>query len=297
MADSASAKPTEAGAPETKAPEAAPVADSSATSEPAAAATTTAEAPAAAEAPAPAATEAAPAAAPAAAEDKANETSAEAPKEAEPKPEAAAAPAASAPAEPATIAAVDETAAAPVEEKQAVDAAAPAAAAPAPTGSPNWPDPDASTPLGKLLAELPALLKEADYNEVYGLTIGGPNDFHTKLILQKFLRANADDLAKAKEQLLGTLKWRKEFQPLKAVDEVFSKEKFGGLGYVATLDAVPGEPEGKKTVVTFNLYGAVKDNKATFGDSDRYGSCDISCVQEKCCCLEPLVATEPLPAT
>jgi hypothetical protein len=32
------------------------------------------------------------------------------------------------------------------------------------------------------------------------------------------------------------------------------------------------ESENKKDIVTFNIYGAVKDNKATFGDLDAYVS-------------------------
>ena len=84
-------------------------------------------------------------------------------------------------------------------------------------------------------------------------------------MLQKFLRANANDLEKAKEQLLETLKWRKEFDPTKAASEHFDKTKFDGLGYIIEVEGVP-ESENKKDIVTFNIYGAVKDNKATFGD-------------------------------
>jgi len=136
-----------------------------------------------------------------------------------------------------------------------------------PTG-PVWPELTADHPLSKLSADLPAILEKAGYDEVYGLKLSDVTSFHTKLILQKFLRANANDLVKAKEQLLGTLKWRKEFEPLKAVEEEHSKDKFGGLGYVTVLSDVPGS-SNEKDVVTFNIYGAVKDNKKTFGDIER----------------------------
>jgi len=55
------------------------------------------------------------------------------------------------------------------------------------------------------------------------------------IILQKFLRANANDLPKAKTQLTEALKFRKEYNPLQAKEEVFSRSKFGGLGYVTSV--------------------------------------------------------------
>lgn len=92
----------------------------------------------------------------------------------------------------------------------------------------------------------------------------------TFVILQKFLRANEGDLTKAKSQLLEALKWRKSYNPLAAKEEVFSKDKFGGLGYVTK---VKGAKESSKAedVVTFNIYGAAaKDPKKTFGDLDAW---------------------------
>lgn len=138
------------------------------------------------------------------------------------------------------------------------------AAAPG-SNEPSWPSLSEGHPLAKFTAQLPDILREADYAEVYGITLQPDAPFHTKLILQKYLRANQNDLAKARKQLLATLKWRREFQPLKAVEEVFSRKRFGGLGYVCVVDGVPGSVNGRD-VVTFNIYGAVKDNKATFGD-------------------------------
>lgn len=91
--------------------------------------------------------------------------------------------------------------------------------------------------------------------------------FSTLIVLQKFLRANDNDVSKAKEQLTAALQWRKEFQPLKVKDEVFNKDKFEGLGYVTELKGVPGSPN-EEDVVTFNIYGSVKNTKKTFGDTD-----------------------------
>ena len=136
---------------------------------------------------------------------------------------------------------------------------------------PEWPKLHADHPLSQLAKELPAILEEADYNEVFGVHLQEDAPFHTKLILQKFLRANANDVPKAREQLLKTLKWRKEFQPLGTSQESFDKKRFEGLGYVVVMDKA-SEKDGdiSKQVVTFNIYGAVKDNKATFEDLDGY---------------------------
>lgn len=146
-----------------------------------------------------------------------------------------------------------------------------AASAPAATGASSWPETAADHPLTQFYDAFELLTKEAAHNEVYGVTLSKSDEFHTKLILQKFLRANANDLEKAKQQLLETLKWRKDFDPTKAAAESFDKTKFDGLGYIIEVDGVP-ESENKKDIVTFNIYGAVKDNKATFGDLEAYVS-------------------------
>lgn len=51
-------------------------------------------------------------------------------------------------------------------------------------------------------------------------------------------------------------------QPTKLLEETeFDSAKYGNLGYVTAYQL--GE---KKEIITWNVYGAVKDNKATFGD-------------------------------
>lgn len=90
-------------------------------------------------------------------------------------------------------------------------------------------------------------------------------DFH---ILQKFLRANMNDLPKAKTQLTEALTWRKSYNPLAAKGEVFDTAKFGGLGYVTTIKGAK-KTDNEEDVATFNIYGAAaKDPKKTFGDTD-----------------------------
>lgn len=135
------------------------------------------------------------------------------------------------------------------------------------SSGPTWPATPEDHPLTKLFAQIEELTKEAGHSEVYGITLSPSNEFQTKLILQKFLRANQGDLEKGKQQLLETLKWRKEFDPVKAAGETFEKERFEGLGWILQTEGVP-ESTNQKDVVTFNVYGAVKDNKKTFGDLD-----------------------------
>ncbi|KAL0478608.1 phosphatidylinositol transfer protein [Acrasis kona] len=134
---------------------------------------------------------------------------------------------------------------------------------------PEWPALESDHPLMKFIEVLPAILDQAEYDEVYGIDLKNSTPFHVKLILQKFLRANANDLEKAKEQLLSTLKWRKSFQPLKAKDEVFDEKRFGGLGYILTLENVP-DSTNAQDVAAFNIYGSVKDFKETFEDIEGF---------------------------
>lgn len=88
-----------------------------------------------------------------------------------------------------------------------------------------------------------------------------------QVILQKFLRANKGQAQEAADQLEKALKWRKEFGALAAKDEAFDQSRFEGLGYVTELKGVPGS-DNSRDVAVFNIYGAVKDNKKTFGDLD-----------------------------
>jgi phosphatidylinositol transfer protein SFH5 len=121
----------------------------------------------------------------------------------------------------------------------------------------------ATTPLAKLLKELPAIIEEADHNEMWGVTLADESHVPTTIVLEKFLRANTKDVSKAKAQLIEALKWRKRMEPSKLIEAEYSTAKFGDLGYVTTYQL----PDGKgKEIITWNIYGAVKDIKATFGD-------------------------------
>ncbi|KAF2803832.1 CRAL/TRIO domain-containing protein [Mytilinidion resinicola] len=163
------------------------------------------------------------------------------------------------------------------------------------TTGPTWPETPADHPLSQLFTQLPEILKETDYDEVYGIHLDPTaKPFLTKLILQKFLRANANNIPKATHQLKETLKWRKTYQPLKAADEVFEAKRFAGLGYVTTLEKVPTS-SNTTDIATFNIYGAVKDNSSTFGDLDAFIRWRVGLMELGLKKLELEKATVPIP--
>jgi len=163
----------------------------------------------------------------------------------------------------------------PSEEALKVEAPAAATTAPVvfsgPTApvisaGPSWPAFDKLHPLAQFQARLPELLKTAGHDHIWGITLSAdePIPFHTTLVLQKFLRANCNNIGAAYTQLLETLKWRKAYNPMAACGEEFSETKFGGLGFIMKAQTKDGEK-----IVTYNIYGACKEPKRTFGDLDR----------------------------
>lgn len=160
--------------------------------------------------------------------------------------------------------------------------------------TPQWPDITPDHPLFQLNTHLMSLIETAESDEVYGIHLATASPFHRKLILQKFLRANANDIGKAKTQLLETLRWRKTFDPRKAMTEIFSRTKFGGLGWVTTLHDVPGSTNPSDTA-TFNIYGAVKNSKTTFGDLDTFLRWRVALMELSVAQLQLEKATRPIP--
>ena len=118
------------------------------------------------------------------------------------------------------------------------------------------------TPLAKLTARLTDIVAQAGHGEMWGVKLAASDHAPTQVILQKFLRANNGDVAAAEKQLISALEWRKKVNPTALVSEVFDAKKFGDLGFVTKHK----DDAGKETIITWNIYGSVKDNKATFGD-------------------------------
>ena len=110
-----------------------------------------------------------------------------------------------------------------------------------------WPVLPDSHPLYMLYMELGDILRLAGYNEMWGIILkpcteigerAEAPDFHTLLILQKFLRANKNNVTSAKQHLQKTLAWRRKFDPVKAMNEVFNKDKFNALPEIEKFRAL-----------------------------------------------------------
>lgn len=188
--------------------------------------------------------------------------------EAQPAAAAAPAPAAEAASAPAAPAAAPE-------HQQTADAAAAAAAQKTEEKSEEKPEEKPAavekpaektqTPLTSLFEKLPGILEAAKHKEMWGVQLSDSTHTPTTVVLQKFLRANDDNVSKAADQLQKALEWRRDTNPGKLLDEVsFDKKKFDELGYVTTHK----DAEDKEVIITWNIYGAVKDKQATFGNVD-----------------------------
>src|SRR4051812_32529919 len=91
----------------------------------------------------------------------------------------------------------------------------------------------AGSPLSKLFTELPSIIEEAGYKEMWGVELSEESHIPTSIVLEKFLRANTKDVTKAKAHLIEALKWRKKMQPMDLLANTeFDVAKFGGLGFV-----------------------------------------------------------------
>ncbi|WVW86509.1 hypothetical protein I302_108558 [Kwoniella bestiolae CBS 10118] len=160
--------------------------------------------------------------------------------------------------------------------------------------SPSWPDLTPDIPLFQFHSRLPKILEETNHPHIWGVTLttSAPPAFSTLLVLQKYLRSVSNDVDKAAENLTKTLKWRMEFGLDK---EETTVEEFGpdfeGLGYVTQV----GKPGGKEDVVTWNVYGAVKDLKKPFGDLQRFLRWRIGLMERAISHLNLSTTTTPIP--
>lgn len=124
---------------------------------------------------------------------------------------------------------------------------------------------EAETPLAQFTARLADIKKTSGHTEMWGVELSDDaSHAPTQVILQKFLRANNGDLAGAEKQLTDALVWRKEVNPSSLVTQAFDKKKFHNLGFVSNFT----DDTGKKVVMTWHVYGVIKDNNTTFGDVD-----------------------------
>ncbi|KAL1900795.1 Phosphatidylinositol transfer protein sfh5 [Ceratocystis pirilliformis] len=122
-----------------------------------------------------------------------------------------------------------------------------------------------ATPLELLAKALPSIIAQAQYAEMWGIDLK-KESIPATIVLQKYLRANDDNVEKAEAQLIEALKWRHEVDPIRQLESKIFEERFKDLGYVTVHEA----PGGKEQVIAWNIYGAVKDKKATFGNVDEF---------------------------
>ncbi|KLP18042.1 SFH5-phospholipid transporter [Fusarium fujikuroi] len=147
------------------------------------------------------------------------------------------------------------------------------------------------TPLSKLNARLEDIFTKTFHKEMWGVQLTNIDHVPTKVVLQKFLRANNDDPVAAEKQLTQALEWRKKMNPTALVTQTFDKSKFGDLGYVTVHK---GE-NGNETIITWNIYGAVKDNKATFGNVEEFIKWRAAIMELSVQKLKLDQVTEPIP--
>ncbi|KAF5021813.1 hypothetical protein F66182_6139 [Fusarium sp. NRRL 66182] len=187
-------------------------------------------------------------------------------------------------------------------EQDKTTAAAAAAAAPpaetsaAPAVADAQPEsevgaPASETPLSKLNGRLVDILSKANHKEMWGVQLSNINHVPTKVVLQKFLRANNNDPEAAEKQLTQALEWRKKMNPAALVTQTFDKDKFNDLGFV-TVHKGEGD---KETIITWNIYGAVKNNKATFGNVDEFIKWRAAIMELSVQKLKLDQVTEPIP--
>ncbi|KAF7115166.1 hypothetical protein CNMCM5793_001400 [Aspergillus hiratsukae] len=175
--------------------------------------------------------------------------------------------------------AVETTAAEPTPAETPAEAdKAPAEEQQPPQAEEKQPEPVAEQPeqpaylaknpaLAQFFERLPAILSSTGHAEMWGVPLKDSDDAPTVNVLIKFLRANEGNVKLAEEQLTKALKWRKEMNPSALAESTsYSATKFGGLGYLTIYK----EANGAETVVTWNIYGGVKDINTTFGDMDEF---------------------------
>ncbi|KAG7889147.1 hypothetical protein KL925_005022 [Ogataea polymorpha] len=115
--------------------------------------------------------------------------------------------------------------------------------------------------------EVQVIVDEVEYDELFGYQLSRGEFFDEEAyerLLIKLLTAYDWDLHAAEDSLEKILEWRKEFDPLSAAFVEEHESKYDDIGFI-TYD-----PNGKalEKVVTWNLYGKVKNAKEIFGNND-----------------------------
>jgi len=151
---------------------------------------------------------------------------------------------------------------------------------------------EADTPIRALWAEA----QTHECKDVWGLVLADPAiHVPSQIVLQKYLNANNQDVARAKEQLRSTLDWRANKKPSELIKKKYSSEKFAGLGYITSYP-IEGIIPANKEVFTWNIYGGVKDIQKSFGDLDAFIEWRVALMEMAMRELDLASATEPITA-
>lgn len=127
---------------------------------------------------------------------------------------------------------------------------------------------DQELKLQAIIDAIPEILQKTEnpeYDEIYGYKIGPSDDTQVQTevrneILYKFLVASEHDVEKAKEKLVATLNWRREFQVLSAGYSEKHDEDLEKLGLITEYP----ENTDNFRVVTWNVYANLKNPKKLF---------------------------------
>lgn len=156
---------------------------------------------------------------------------------------------------------------APAAETPAADSQTPAKEDKDKESGPQKPEYLKNNPaLSQFFDRLAEILKSTEYSEMWGVSLQQDSSHAPTInVLIKYLRANEGNVKLAETQLTDSLKWRKSMNPIELAEKgSYSASKFAGMGYLTNYK----DSNGKETVVTWNIYGGVKDLGETFGDMD-----------------------------
>src|ERR1039457_3990472 len=101
--------------------------------------------------------------------------------------------------------------------------------------------------IDQLHNRLPQILDDSVHSEMFGVPLvpispDAEPDVPTRIVLNKFLRANNNNVDRAGAHLTAALVWRRSTDPLTLANKVFSREKFESIGAI-TAHRPAGEQE------------------------------------------------------
>lgn len=108
------------------------------------------------------------------------------------------------------------------------------------------------------------LVKLIKHTEMWGVGLQGRDCNHIpyRIVMEKFLRANGNDVGKASEHFEKVLHWRRQVEPRRALATVYKTELFRGKGNISS-HVRPAKPNA---FILWNRYGFPEKTPETFRD-------------------------------